>query len=1557
MAKPFTEVFPSMDITGEYEDMFKKAHVEGVKAPRDMSSVSIAVLYPTLIRNHDIRAMEELIRQRLFPNKQIIVRIEPHFTLSSQYTPENLYKEYKEDIYEELSAKRFLARRMLQKAEITFTDDTMTVVAEDTDINRHLGVDMERYLTRLFNDRCGLSCRICLEYRQAQNPDAADDDIYEYEQLSDAYLDRVSSEPYMDVPVVGGQGAVTAGESMTVETAATGKDMTAADAHAGAIDASSTAKDGMTASADISGAISSAGKPSAASGMNTSGQSAAGGTQTAGGAQRPAKPTSGAEKRNTRRGSGRGDGSYGRRGYAKSDDPDVLYGRSFMDEFTALSDIQEVIGEVSVHGRISEVVARKLKKNDLTMFSFDITDFTDSITVKMFIGPEEAETVSGFLKDGTFLKLRAATTIDRFDGELTLGSVRGIKKCEPFGLDSRTDDAPVKRVELHCHTNFSDLDAVSSPDDIIKQAARWGMDAIAITDHGNVQAFPVAFHAVQKIKEHAPKILYGVEGYLVDDVKDIVYNPGERDLNGTFVVFDIETTGLSFADDRIIEIGAVKVEGGEITDRFSTFVDPKMPIPYRIEKLTSINDSMVIGAGTIDEILPRFMEFCGDAVLVAHNADFDTTFIRRDAQRLGIERSYTIMDTLGLSRLLLPQLSRFKLDNVAKALGVSLENHHRAVDDAECTAHIFLKLAQMLKDRGVLMLRDAAELARADADVIKKMRMTHVVIFAKNETGRVNLYRLISYSHIDYFNKKPRIPKSVLGKWREGLIVGSACEAGELFGAIVRGESDEEIERLVKFYDYLEVQPIDNNRFMIDSPDYPATCEEDLREYNRRVIRLGELYDKPVVATGDVHFLNPQDEVYRRILFYGMGYDDADRQPPLYLHTTQEMLDEFSYLGADKAYEIVVTNTRMIADMCEYIEPVRPDKCPPVIEDSDKILQESCYAKAHEQYGDELPPIVEQRLAKELNSIISNGYAVMYIIAKKLVEKSMSDGYLVGSRGSVGSSFAAYTSGITEVNPLPAHYYCPKCKYSDFDSEDVRAYAGESGCDMPDKVCPVCGAQLKKDGHDIPFETFLGFNGDKEPDIDLNFSGEYQAKAHAYTEVIFGKGHTFRAGTIGTIADKTAYGYVKRYYEEHHEAKRKCEINRLLKGCVGIKRTTGQHPGGIIVLPHGEEIYSFTPVQRPANDMTTSTVTTHFEYHSIDQNLLKLDILGHQAPTIIRMLQDLTGIDPVRDIPLDSRETMELFKGTQVLGITPDDIGGCPLGSLGIPEFGTDFAMQMLIDAQPKGFSDLVRIAGLAHGTDVWLGNAQDLIKQGLATISTAICCRDDIMIYLIGMHMDPGKSFKIMEAVRKGKGLTPEWESEMREHGVPEWYIDSCKKIKYMFPKAHAAAYVMMSWRIAYCKIFYPLAYYAAYFSIMASGMNYELMCRGREAAEEAIRELKSKDKLSATESDTLRDLKIAREMYARGYEFLPIDLYRSKATRFAVEDGRLRPSFASISGLGESVATQLESAAAGGEYLSRDDLKNRAKVGNGLIETLDALGVLEGLPESNQISLFDCF
>ncbi len=1505
MAKGFLEVFPDLHMTTEMEELLKLVDVERVSSTRDRSSIRIYIVSQRLIHKKNIYDLEKGIREQLFPGKKLTIKIVEKYRLSGQYTPQKLFQVYKDSLLMELKHYSIIEYNILRRAECTFPQENiLRMTVEDNAVFREKTSELKRILEKVFHERCGLPVDVIYEYIPVKENQES--------QQREAQIQREINDRLVALADKLGDGADAAAPVKKEETAHSAR-IAGAGNGGNAAPAVKTASGGAGAGA------------SAASGANGGGEWK--------------KPFS----RDRKFG-----GSYQK----KSDNPDVLYGRDFDDEFISIRDIAGEMGEVTIRGQIINTDSRLLKSGK-TIVIFDVTDFTDTITVKLFAREEMLEDINKAVVKKNFIKLRGMTTIDKFDGELTIGSVVGIKKCEDF-TGKRNDNSLVKRIELHCHTKMSDMDGVSNVADIIKRAKKWGMPALAVTDHGCVQAFTEASHSLDKNDPF--KVIYGVEGYLVDDTKQLVENSRNQSFDDPYVVFDIETTGFSPLSDRIIEIGAVKVVNGTITDKFSTFVNPDIPIPFRIEQLTSINDSMVLPAPKIDKVLPDFLKFCEGCALVAHNASFDVSFIAHNAEELGLPFDPTVLDTVTLARILLPQLNRYKLDTVAKALNVSLENHHRAVDDAGATAEIFVAFLKMLKERDISTLDELNKLSELDEEGIKKLPTYHIIILAKNDVGRVNLYRLVSWAHINYFHRVPRIPKSVLAKYREGLIIGSACEAGELFQAVVRGVPDSELGRIVNFYDYLEIQPIGNNAFMIRNEDSSVQNEEDLRDLNRRIVRLGEQFQKPVCATCDVHFLDPEDEVYRRIIMAGKGFKDCDEQAPLYLRTTEEMLEEFAYLGPDKAQEVVVTNTRFIADQCELISPVRPDKCPPVIENSDETLRNICYNRAHELYGEDLPEIVVERLERELNSIISNGFAVMYIIAQKLVWKSNEDGYLVGSRGSVGSSMVATMSGITEVNPLSPHYYCPKCHYSDFDSEEVKKYSGMSGCDMPDKECPVCGTMLKKDGHDIPFETFLGFKGDKEPDIDLNFSGEYQSHAHDYTEVIFGKGQTFRAGTIGTLADKTAYGYVKNYYEERGDRKRNCEINRIVQGCVGVRRTTGQHPGGIVVLPVGEEIYSFTPVQRPANDMTTTTVTTHFDYHSIDHNLLKLDILGHDDPTMIRMLQDLTGLDPVKDIPLDCKEVMSLFQSTEALGITPDDIGGCPLGALGVPEFGTDFAMQMLLDAKPKYFSDLVRIAGLAHGTDVWLGNAKDLILSGQATIQTAICCRDDIMVYLIQKGMEEGLSFTIMESVRKGKGLKPEWIEAMLAHDVPQWYIDSCLKIKYMFPKAHAAAYVMMAWRIAYCKVFYPLAYYAAFFSIRASAFSYEIMCQGRDKLEYFLADYKKRaDTLSKKEQDTLRDMRIVQEMYARGFTFTPIDIYKAKAKDFQIIDGKLMPSLSSIDGMGDKAAEGVVDAVKDGVFLSREDFCNRTKVSKTICDLMGDLGLLGDLPQSNQLSLFD--
>lgn len=1212
----------------------------------------------------------------------------------------------------------------------------------------------------------------------------------------------------------------------------------------------------------------------------------------------------------------------------------------------------KILGEnVIIEGSIYNIEPREIR-GEKYIVSFDITDLSDSTTVKFFVKKSvfDAE-LSDKIKKGKYLRVQGEVQFDKYTKEIDIMAKNIMAAAAP---PPRMDDAEEKRVELHLHTQMSSMDGVTPVKKYIERAIAWGHKAIAITDHGVVQAFPDAMNAIGKSDL---KVIYGVEAYLIDDLGSVVTMPRGQSLDDTFVVFDIETTGLSKETESITEIGAVKVVDGKIIDRFSTFVNPERHIPAEITKLTGITNEMVADAPVITEILPKFLEFCQEAVLVAHNANFDTGFIRLNAERkCGIEVKNTVLDTLELSRALLPELKKHKLDIICEQLGVSLEGHHRAVNDAEATAEVFLKFIDMLVEKEIYKVDDINVFSSQTVNY-KKLKAYHAIILAKDYVGLRNLYELISLSHIDYYFRRPRIPKSKLIQHREGLILGSACEAGELYRALLDKKPKQVIEELVNFYDYLEIQPLGNNRFMIESPKVESVHSmEDIIAINKQIVALGEEHNKPVVATCDVHFIDPQDAAFRKIIMAAEGFADADKQAPLYFRTTKEMLKEFTYLGEEKAREIVITNTNKIADMIEKIKPIPDDTFPPKIEGADEELRQICMDKAISIYGDPLPPIVQDRLETELNSIISNGYAVLYIIAQKLVWKSVADGYLVGSRGSVGSSFAANMAGITEVNSLPPHYICDHCKYSDFESETVKAFAMEeaSGCDMPDKDCPVCGHKLRKDGHDIPFQTFLGFEGDKEPDIDLNFSGDYQQQAHAYTEVLFGKGKVFKAGTIGTLADKTAYGFVKKYFDAREITPHNAEIQRLTEGCTGVKRTTGQHPGGLMVVPSDHDIHEFCPIQRPANDVNSTVTTTHFDYHSISGRLLKLDLLGHDDPTVIRMLYDLTGVNP-QDVPLGDPETMSLFESPKALGVTEEEIN-CKTGTLGIPEFGTKFVRGMLIDTKPKTFADLLRISGLSHGTDVWLGNAQTLIENGTITLKETISTRDSIMIYLINKGVEKKKSFKIMEKVRKGKGLTEEDIADMKASDVPDWYIESCQKIKYMFPKAHAAAYVMMAFRIAYFKINYPEAYYASYFSVRAcDDFDYSCMCQGIDVARDAIREIQAKgQEATAKDKNKQTVLEIVVEFYARGFKFCPIDLYRSDAKNFLPTEEGLLPPFSSLQGLGVNAAQSIVEGRKDGEFNTLEELKERTSLGRSLIDLLKENGVLDGIPETNQLCLF---
>ena len=1196
-------------------------------------------------------------------------------------------------------------------------------------------------------------------------------------------------------------------------------------------------------------------------------------------------------------------------------------------------------GIVTISGDVfkTDIFETKTGRIILTFF---ITDYTSSIAVKCFLRDKDKEHVLENVKKGLYCKVRGEATMDPYAKEVVI-MARDINKLTKI---ERMDTAEEKRVELHMHTTMSSMDAVTAASKIVERAAKFGHKAVAITDHGVVQAFPDAQIAAKK---NNIKVIYGVEGYLADNGTPIVINGHEESFDDEYVVFDIETTGFSSKNDKIIEIGAVKLKDGEIVDSFSTFVDPKVNIPYKITELTSITQNMVNGQPTIDEVLPKFMEFVGNSVLVAHNAAFDVGFIKKNLMDMGKTLKNPVMDTVPLARYLYPDLKKVKLNLVAKHLGISLENHHRAVDDAKATAEILkFSFKKMKEEMDIHDVKTLNEKYLSNIDV-KKLPLHHIIILAKNQTGIKNLYKLVSMAHLDYFARRPRLPKSIITEYREGLIIGSACEAGQLYKAVLEGKTDGELKEIASFYDYLEIQPIQNNEFLIRKGN--VKDEEELRELNRKIYDLGKEMDKPVVATCDCHFLDPNDEVFRRIIMAGQGYGDADNQPPLYFRTTNEMMKEFEYLGEEACREVVIENTQKIADMVEAVKPIPDETFPPKIEGAEEEIRNMTMNKVHSIYGENLPEVVQKRLDKELNSIINNGYAVLYLIAQKLVAKSLEDGYLVGSRGSVGSSFVATMSDITEVNGLPPHYVCPNCKKSEFFLDGSIS----SGADLPDKNCPDCGAKYIKDGHDIPFETFLGFEGDKEPDIDLNFSGEYQAVVHKYTEVLFGKGYVFKAGTIGTVAEKTAYGFVKKYLQERGLVVSQAEIERLTIGCTGIKRTSGQHPGGIMVVPNDNEIYNFCPIQHPADDVNTDIITTHFDYHSISGRLLKLDILGHDDPTVLRMLQDLTGLDP-KTIPLNDPKVISLFTSPDALGVTKEELG-CEVGSYGLPEFGTKFVRQMLVDTQPKSFADLVRISGLSHGTDVWLNNAQYFIKEGYTTLKDCIATRDDIMVYLMYKDLPPKTAFTIMEKVRKGKGLSEEDEALMREKNVPDWYIESCKRIKYMFPKGHAVAYVMMAVRIAYYKVYYPEAYYTTYFTVRADDFDADLICKGEEAIKAKMEELNSLgNNISVKEKGLLTILEISYEMYKRGLNFLKVDLYKSEATKFKIEEDGIRPPLNALQGVGDNAAKSIVECRVNGEFISKEDLRLRSKVSKTVIETLDNHGCLEGMQESNQLSLF---
>ncbi len=1221
--------------------------------------------------------------------------------------------------------------------------------------------------------------------------------------------------------------------------------------------------------------------------------------------------------------------------------PELVYGDDFDIDPAPLRNITTPLRNITVIGVAYSIDTKETRRGDKMIVNFALTDDDASIYCKSILPIKDASSLVSCLKDGAPLAVKGNVNIDKFDGELALSpsAIKKIKKLE------REDNAPEKRVELHLHTQMSAMDALIPPDVAVKTAHRWGHKAIAITDHGNVQGYQEAMLASEKL---GMKVIYGIEAYFVDDTARAVYGKADAVFEeAEFVVFDIETTGLSFRNDGITEIGAVRVKNGEVLERFNTFVNPEKPIPEEVARLTGITDDMVKDAPNQRAAVESFLRFAGDRVLIAHNAGFDTSFIRRVCDDNGITFENTYLDTVALSRYVNPDLNKHKLDTLANYFGLGEFNHHRASDDAEMLALIFFKMAAKLQEEGLKTL-SAMTAAMSDKVDCLKLRTNHMIILVKNMTGLKNLYKLVSFGYLDYYKRHPRIPKTVLDNYREGLIIGSACSEGQLFEAMLENRPRADLLEIASYYDYIEIQPICNNRYLIDKGQ--AADDEALRDFNRKLISIADELGKPVVATCDAHFLEKHDEIYRKILLAGMKFSDADKDTGIYLRTTEEMLREFEYLGEERAKEVVITNTNKIADMIEDgIRPFPKGTFTPKMEGAEEDLQRICYDNAKKKYGDPIPEIVKTRLDKELTSIIKNGFAVLYMIAQKLVQYSEEQGYLVGSRGSVGSSFVASMAGISEVNPLPAHYYCPSCKYSDFSNPDKAG----SGFDLPDKNCPRCGTKLIGDGHDIPFETFLGFHGEKSPDIDLNFSGEVQGKVHKYTEDLFGAENVFRAGTIGGLADKTVFGYVMKYLEERGITVNKAEVERLVKHCVGVKRTTGQHPGGIVVVPKEMEIYDFCPVQHPADDPNSDIITTHFTFSYLHDTLLKLDELGHDIPTKYKWLEKYSNTS-VMDVPMNDPSVYELFASTKALGVTPDQIDA-NLGTFGLPEFGTKFVMKMVEEAKPKNFADLLQISGLSHGTDVWTGNAQELIKQGICDISRVIGCRDNIMNDLIRYGVDSALSFQIMESVRKGKGLKLEWVEAMNAAGVPEWYMDSCRKIKYMFPKAHAAAYVMSAIRLGWYKVHMPLTFYAAFFTAAPGGFDAEIAMSGKSGVVRVMKEIQEKgNDATQKEASLLSTLNLVNECYARGIRFLPVNYFKSDAFAYVPEDGKIRLPFNSLGGLGENAAKAIAEARDSGEIFSIEELRVKAKLTKSVIEVLSKNGALEGLSETNQITFF---
>ena len=1557
MQQFLSEVFPDIKIDSKTNELSKECLISKISRTKEGSTIRVFVDSSHLLSKKTFDKLSSSIYKSYFQDVDK-VEIVPSFHLSSQYNLQNLWDEYSESVLSELKYKSGILYTLLSRADIVFEDvNTMEILLEESMVSKENSDRLQKAMNSLLLLRCNITGNIVIDYKPSSAHEIKEEFDHEVDMIIKNYAER-----HRQLDVDDDEEMLSeSGNQISVknESSSEKSDISSVENKTVNISANKSSDKSLADSKKSDGSKESYANKDQKGGFKNN-------------------------KEFTPRTS-----TYTRK-FIRSERPSVMYGDDVLPPFTELCDITGEIENVCVKGRIFFYEDKELR-NESHIITFDIYDGTDSIRCTLRLYPDNYDQGKNMLKEGMEIAVRGNVAMDKYNGnELVLSRIIGIEKTT-LEKHERMDTSLKKRVELHCHTRFSEMDGVSKEEDLVKTVADWGWPAVAVTDHGVVQALPKVDHIMHdKYKEKPFKLICGMEGYLVDDDFDAVVDCKDQTIADSFVVFDIETTGISPYKHRIIEIGAVKVVNGAIKDTYSTFVNPHVPIPFDIQKLTGINDSMVCDCPDIEVILPKFLAFCEGSVLVAHNAKFDVTFIKENCKSLGLPFDYTWADTLIMARALMKESSKFTLDAIANKLKVKLENHHRAVDDATCTAKIFVEFRNMLIQKKIFSLKELNEYVKNTPESIRKMRPYHVSILVKNETGRINLNRLVSESHINYFHKSPKIPRSILQKFREGLIIGSACEAGELMEAILEERSEEEISHIVEFYDYLEVMPIGNNEFMKFSkrPMHKnIQTDEDLRDLNRYIVKLGEQFNKPVCATGDSHFINPEDEIYREIIHMNKfnkksvkredieeSRDDEktvdisklekeleEKQPPLYLRTTQEMLEEFDYLGAIKAEEVVIANTNLIADMCEDISPTSKEKCPPELENSEENLRNCCYETAHAMYGDELPKEVTDRLETELTGIIDNGYAVLYMIARNLVLKSEEDGYLVGSRGSVGSSFVATMSGITEVNPLHAHYYCKNCHYSDFDSDLIKSFACMAGCDLPDKDCPVCGEKLVKAGFDIPFQTFLGFKGNKEPDIDLNFSGEYQGKAHRYTEVLFGKGHTFHAGTMSGIADKTSIAYVHDFYESKHIHKRNCEIARIAKGVEGVRKTTGQHPGGIVVLPHGREIYEFTAIQKPANDMNTDVITTHYEYHDIDSNLLKLDILGHVDPTMMKFLEDLTGTN-CRNIPLDDKRVMSIFQTTEALGFKPNDIEGLVLGCMGIPEFGTRNTMNVLLKTKPQTFTDLIRISGLTHGTGVWDKNAETLIDEGKADITGVISTRDDIMTYLIKMGVESSEAFDIMENVRKGKVAKHKvedkwavWKEDMRAQNVPEWYIWSCEQIQYMFPKAHAAAYVTMGWRVGYYKVYYPLAYYAAYFSIRATKFSYDTMCGGLTNLRQNMQFLQNLPKMSKTEEDSLDDMRLVEEFYVRGFEFMPIDLKIVKADKFSIVDNKLMPSLKSIDGIADTAAKNIVEGCKNNEFTSQADFRTKCKVGDSVVEKLVSLGIIKDLPKSDQLSLFD--